>query len=322
MLLNTPHLCREDDHVWYLPHHGVYNKKKLKLRVVFDCTSCYQGTSLNKELLQGPDLTNTLIGVLLRVRKEKVTVIADIEAMSYQVYVSEHHRDCLMFLWWPEGDIGREPKVHRMRVHLFGASPSMANFALHQTVEDNKDKYEKLVIKTINDNFYVDDCLKSVPTESQAIPLCRDLEDACKQGGFTLTKWVSNSNAVIETIPESHRAAVVKELELDRDSLKEPHPVERAFGIHWELKKDIFTFKVALKNRPATKRAIFSTASSVYDPVGFLAPFVLKAKQILQELCKSKCRWDQIIPDEFSKSWQRWCHELNELDGFHVHRCP
>lgn len=53
-------LCREDGQVWYIQHYGVDHKRKLKLRVVFDCTSSYQGTSLNKELLQGPNITNTL----------------------------------------------------------------------------------------------------------------------------------------------------------------------------------------------------------------------------------------------------------------------
>ncbi|KAK2920524.1 hypothetical protein Q8A73_000009 [Channa argus] len=57
-------LGRCDGKVWYIPHHGVYHPKKLKLRVVFDCGASYQGTSLNEQLLQGPNLTSTIIGVL------------------------------------------------------------------------------------------------------------------------------------------------------------------------------------------------------------------------------------------------------------------
>lgn len=59
-------LRRKDRRVWYIPHHGVYHPRKRKLRVVFDCGASFNGTSLNSELLQGPDLTNRLIGVLLR----------------------------------------------------------------------------------------------------------------------------------------------------------------------------------------------------------------------------------------------------------------
>jgi len=75
---------RSDGAVWYLPHHPVLNPNKPdKLRVVFDCAAQYKGTSLNDQVLQGPDLTNQLIGVLLRFGQEPVAVMADIEAMFH-----------------------------------------------------------------------------------------------------------------------------------------------------------------------------------------------------------------------------------------------
>ena len=43
---------RNDGHVWYIPHHGVYHKRKRKLRVVFDCSSTYQGKSNHLLLLK------------------------------------------------------------------------------------------------------------------------------------------------------------------------------------------------------------------------------------------------------------------------------
>ena len=52
---------------WFISHHAVFNPKKPnKLRVVFDCTTEYQGISLNKMLMQGPDLVHSLVPVLLR----------------------------------------------------------------------------------------------------------------------------------------------------------------------------------------------------------------------------------------------------------------
>ena len=52
---------RKKQNVWYIPHHGVYHPKKPnKIRMVFDCSAEYQNESLNKHLLQGPDLTNNL----------------------------------------------------------------------------------------------------------------------------------------------------------------------------------------------------------------------------------------------------------------------
>ena len=44
---------------WYLPQHGVYHPQKPgEIRVVFDCSAEFEGHSLNRQLLQGPDLTN------------------------------------------------------------------------------------------------------------------------------------------------------------------------------------------------------------------------------------------------------------------------
>lgn len=49
---------------WYIPHHIVeYNGKH---RVVFNCSFIYQGQALNNQLLPGPTLSPSLIGVLLR----------------------------------------------------------------------------------------------------------------------------------------------------------------------------------------------------------------------------------------------------------------
>ena len=78
--------------VWYIPHHGVYHPKKPdKIRVVFDCSVEFSGESLNQHLLQGPDQTNNLVGVLSRFRQEPVAVMCDIEGMFHQVHVNPEH---------------------------------------------------------------------------------------------------------------------------------------------------------------------------------------------------------------------------------------
>ena len=67
----------KDTPVWYLPHHPVFHAQKPgKVRVVFDCAAKFKGTSLNDQLLQGPDLTNGLLGVIIRFRQEPVAMVA------------------------------------------------------------------------------------------------------------------------------------------------------------------------------------------------------------------------------------------------------
>nr|XP_027237819.1 uncharacterized protein LOC113828948 [Penaeus vannamei] len=74
-------LERNDGRIWYMPHHAVRHPTKLKVRVVYDLKAKFNGTSLNDHLLQGPDLTNPLIGVLMRFRHGHYAVTADIEEM-------------------------------------------------------------------------------------------------------------------------------------------------------------------------------------------------------------------------------------------------
>ena len=217
----------KDSPVWYLPHHPVFHPQKPgKARVVFDCAAKFKGTSLNDQLLQGPDLTNGLLGVIIRFRQEPVAMVADVEGMFHQVRVAPDDCNALRFLWWPNDDLSKEPVDYQMLVHLFGAtsSPSCASFCLKKTASDNQGDFDVETITTVDRNFYVDDCLKSVPATDKAARLSGQLRELLSRGGFRLTKWISNDRNVIATVPVTERAPSVVNLDL------EDLPVERTFG--------------------------------------------------------------------------------------------
>ena len=178
------------------------------LTLVFDCSAEFQGHSLNRHLLQGPDLTNTLIGVLCRFRQEPVAFACDIEGMFHQVHVSEEHRDLLRFLWWDQGDTTKEPTKYRMTVHLFGvtSSPDCANLALRTAADDGKDDLGVEAASFIKENFYIDDGLRSVPTVPEATKLIKNATEMCMRGSFKLHKFMSNSKEIVESIPVESRA--------------------------------------------------------------------------------------------------------------------
>ena len=313
-------LIREDGRLWYIPHHAVYHPRKPdKVRVVFDCSSRYQGTSLNDQLLPGPNLTNTLVGVLLRFRQEAVALMGDIENMFYQVRVKADNYDVQRFLWWPNGDFNKELEEFQMTVHIFGAvsSPSCANYALRKVAEDQINKIDSDVIDTIRKNFYVDDCLKSTATTEQAVKLAKDLSAACATGGFHLTKWTSNSRGVLESIPGSERSKETKNLDLLKDDL----PTERALGMEWCVQTDKFQFNSTVKDQPPSRRVILAVVSAVYDPLGIVAPFILKAKSLLQSLCRLKFSWDDSIPEKYLSTWRRWLSDLLLLSDVAIERC-
>ena len=106
---------------WYLPHHGVYHPNKPgKIRVVFDLSAEFHGTSINKALLSGPNLTNQIVGVLLHFREEQIAVTGDIEAMYHQMKVPENQRCFLQFLWWKDSNSSKVIVDHEMTTHVFG----------------------------------------------------------------------------------------------------------------------------------------------------------------------------------------------------------
>ena len=118
--------------------------------------------------MSGPDLTNQIVGILARFRENKVAFMADIESMFYQVLVAEEHRSYLKFLWWKDGNDKNPVTDCEMNVHVFGAtsSPGCSNYALKKTSVEYKEQYGEEASKTLRRNFYVDDLLKSVRTQS------------------------------------------------------------------------------------------------------------------------------------------------------------
>nr|XP_054749454.1 uncharacterized protein LOC129254932 [Lytechinus pictus] len=223
----------------YIPHHGVYHPMKKKMRIVFDCSAKYGGTCLNDHLLKGPDMINSLVGVLCRFRKHNVAVLCDVEKMFFQFRVAEDDRDLLRFLWFQDNDINKEPVDYRMNVHLFGAasSPGCANYGLKYLARHCSNEFP-LASRFVERSFYVDDGLVSVSSEEEAIQLANEARQLCSKGGLRLHKFVSNSKAVLESLPKSERASDVTDSNLDFED-----QVERALGIVWNVATDAFLFQ-------------------------------------------------------------------------------
>ena len=305
---------------WYLPHHGVrHPQKPEKLRVVFDCAAKYHDVSLNDKLLQGPNLTNDLLDVLMRFRDGPVAFTADVEAMFYQVGVPREDRDFLRFLWWPNGDMEMRPKTYRMTVHLFGAcsSPSCASYALQRTAKDHGTCFEGDVVQTIDKNFYVDDCLRSGHDEEKVTTVAHDVKRLCAMGGFNLTKFMSNERSLLNSFPTLEQGKQVKAIDLNSDHL----PEAKALGVVWIPEDDTLVVKTEATKRETTRRGILATISSVYDPLGIAAPFILSGRKILQELCRLELEWDQVLPLHLEEEWRKWTESLPKLSSFQIGRC-
>ena len=153
-------------------------------------------------MLTGPDLLNSLVGVLLQFPNYKVAFSADIEAIYHQVQVNPDDADALRFLWL-DVNSDEKPDTYQMLVHIFGGkdSPSCANYAVRRTTSDHGSKFDEAVAECVSRSFYMDDLLKSVETEEEAISIIKHLIELMQIGGFNLTKFQSNKKEVLDCLP-------------------------------------------------------------------------------------------------------------------------
>ena len=304
---------------WYLPLFGVYHpKKRDKIRVVFDSSASYNGHSLNDMLVTGPDLTNNLLGILLRFRIRKIAIIADIEQMFYCFKVSDNHRDFLRFLWFKNNDPCEEIVEYRMSVHVFGNSPSpaIATLGLRKAAKVSADEYGEDVLKFVSDNFYLDDGLISLDTPEEAVSLLKRTQEALKAGGnLRLHKIASNSKEVLQTFSKEDLAESIVDLMQGSEEL----PTQHTLGVAWNINRDCFTFKISKEVKPCTRRGILSTVNSIYDPLGLAAPVTVRGRLFLKQLVNGK-DWDESLTPKEEGQWLKWRDSLHHLEDVYVAR--
>ena len=282
---------------WYLPHHPVLNPKKPeKVRRVCDAAAKFC-----------PDLLNNLVGIFMRFREEKVALSGDIEAMFNQVAVPEEDQACLRFLWRQSPDLPTE--VYQYVRHIFGAkcAPTCSNYALLRSAEDNEKQFPSAAL-AVKRNFYMDDFFKSVKSSDEALELQKELVEMLNEAAFHLTKWISNEKEVIEQIPESERAPSVKVVE---ESIV--MSMERALGVVWDTSSDCFVYEVVKRDIADMRRKILNLIASLFDPIGFIAPFLVRAKIFLQQVWQLGIGWDDALPPEFLKEWSKWQEQLGGI---------
>ena len=167
----------------YLPHHAVGPK----FRIVFDCSATNNGFNLNQNLLAGEFHTSSLLGVLIRFRQERVAMTSDITSMFLRIRLRKTDTDAMRFLWYKNDDFSQPIVEYRMLSHVFGAtcSPAVATLALH-VARLNLSGATPETLSTVNRNFFVDDCLKSVATEEEMRFLITDLRQLLATAGFHL----------------------------------------------------------------------------------------------------------------------------------------
>jgi hypothetical protein len=262
---------------WYLPHFAAFHPNKpRKPRIKFDGAAKAYGASLNKHLLQGPDLLSPLNSVLCKFCQKKYAFTADIKEMFHQVRMRKEYQGSQRFLWRAM-DRDRPPDTHEIPVMFFGAtcSPTSAQYVKNRNAVGFQDEFPKAV-KAITEHHYVDDYLGCIDTVEQAIKLARDVIEVHSKGGFYICNWTSNCRPILESIPEEFRAQEVKNSSWRKLYLREEY---WGLGMSWDSEKDQFIWKCNFNKvsedlisgqKIPEKREILGLVMSVYDPLGFL----------------------------------------------------
>lgn len=299
------------ENVHYLPHHCVFKESTTtKLRVVFNASQkTTNGKSLNDSMAMGASHQRDIFSLFLQFRTYKYAFSADIEKMYRQIWVNPSQHDFLRIVWRESED---EPiKTYRLKTVTYGTSPApyLAIRTLKQLSDDVIGEYPTAA-KTILDNMYMDDVLSGAFTVDDLNHTYHELKIVFKSAGFNLRKWCCNCPELLKIIPEADR-----EMKACDDNVK-------ALGVSWSPTNDEFTygFNFSLDTNPNTKRLLLSEISSLFDPLGWIAPVIIGAKNIFQDAWRLNLDWDESAPTILIDQWLKIKRELHTLNALKIRR--
>ena len=173
-----------------------------------------------------------------------------------------------------------------------------------------------MAAETVLKSTYMDDSMDSVGTEEQGMTLYSELSTLLTKAGMHARKWLSNSPQVLKVIPSQDRKS---EVDLDNDQ----SPSMKTLGVWWLADEDMFMFK---ENKPNddmiySKRNFLKKIATLFDPIGLLSPFTVRAKILLQDMWTAGLDWDEEMPEWLASLAQGWFSELCDLKKLHIPRC-
>ena len=245
-------------------------------------------------------------------------IIADIEKAFHQILVHKDDRDMLRFLWledvWDEHSV-----VHyRFCQLVFGLTPSPAilNMVIHHHLAECGSQ-EPQITELLATSLYVDDFVGGANDVEEAFEVYQKSKMIMREGRFNLRKWNTNSNLLRKRIDDTPKC---------EDSKSPFTQAVKILGLQWDTTKDELHIDVSelieyLHTMTPTKRSLLKFSSKLFDPLGFVSPFVIRLKMLFQSLCSSKLEWDGQLEGEALKQWNRLPNDIKSLSKIRVQRC-
>ncbi|XP_071579066.1 uncharacterized protein [Temnothorax nylanderi] len=306
----TPSTVERGVNACFLPHHGVLkgSGSDVKIRVVFNGSArTAAGYSLNDFLHAGPNLLPALADVMTRWRRHRYVFTADIVKVYRQILVHPEDRHMQMILW--------KQLEHALNTVTYGQkdAPYLALKTMDRLAEDERSRFP-LGAEAVQSDRYVDDVLSGAST----LDACRRLREQvtllCLAGGFPLKKWAANDEALLEDVPLEHRLQPTASASLPSDDCS-------VLGLRWSPGSDDFALSV-LKSElvSPTKRSVLSRTARLFDPLGWLAPVLIKAKLLIQAAWLQRLDWDAPLAPPDAAAWAGLEEELPLLERVRVPR--
>ena len=242
---------------------------------------------------------------MTRFRRHSVAIGCDIQEMYLQVGIPYSERCFHRFLWRSRSD--RPIQAYEFNRLVFGrnVSPFLTQCVAKLYAE------HLLASQTILKSTYMDDSIDSVKTIEDGIELYNQLSELWAKASMYARKWFSNSLEVLERVPIADRALEINfmQSEFEQSAIK-------TLGVFWHANNDNFTFRsnVLEEISEISKRQFLSKISTLYDPLGFLVPYTVTAKMLMQEMWLSGIDWDEKLSPELTVKVGKWFSDLTCLN--------
>ncbi|XP_049692380.2 uncharacterized protein LOC126053693 [Helicoverpa armigera] len=185
---------------------------------------------------------------------------------------------------------------------------------IKQLVKDDGQSYP-LAADLLNHRLYMDDLLGGSNSVNEAQKAQQQLIDLLAGGGFKLRKWTSNSPEILKNLTEDL-------ISLNMLDFKHAES-NKTLGITWNPRTDQFTFHPTKTNDSRaiiTKRLLLSELSKQYDPLGWLSPVTTKGKLLFQQAWMSCTSWDDGLPENIQKDWERFEQDKQNIRNITIPR--
>lgn len=302
---------------YFLPHHAVLKSSSLttKLRVVFDGSAkTTTGISINDTQIAGPVVQNDLFSILLRFRQHVIALTGDIEKMYRQVQIDPKLRKFQQIFWRDNPDM--PIKTYQLQTITYGtvSASYVATKCLQYLADLNSKNFlcSSLIIKN---DFYMDDLLTGGDTIEEVLKIKGEVTSILAGAGLPIRKFLSNNSEILSSHPNSSSSYFTVPLG-ERENAK-------ALGISWNALSDVIQYNMTdkLASTRNTKRTILSGVAQLFDPLGLLAPIIVKGKLIIQKLWQLNISWDESIPENLNSEWIDFKNQLVILSQLKIPRC-